>query len=123
MRVSIFFVTLSLVLLSCKKNQLGGKSTVSGQILHHSKKIGYATVFIKFDATEFPGSDTTLYDEKLRADEHGNYNFKCYKGNYYLYGYGFDYALPPPYEVVGGVPVKVRSNEKVAANLAVTEGD
>ena len=108
-------------LFSCKKNQLGGQSTISGQVMHHSKVIANAAVFIKFNATEFPGADTLLYDSKVRADGNGNYSFNCYKGDYFLYGFGFDYAIPAPYHVVGGLPVHIRNNEKKEINVAVTE--
>lgn len=105
--------------ISCKKNQLGGKSIIKGTVLHHSRFIAGARVFIKFNATESPGNDTTKYDAKVVADEAGNYTIKCYKGNYYLYGYGYDDQLRLP--VFGGVPVKVRTNETVNATVAVFE--
>ena len=108
-------------LVSCKKNQLGGKSTVSGKVAHHSKAIAYASVFIKFNAKEFPGEDTTVYDDKVRADAEGNYSFKCYKGDYFLYGFGYDYAIAFPYHVKGGVHVHMRNNEKEVTDVAVTE--
>jgi hypothetical protein len=106
---------------ACKKNQLGGKSTVKGTVAHHERAISYAVVFIKFNAKNFPGADTTIYDDKVRTDASGNFSFKCYKGDYYLYGFGFDYTIPPPYHVVGGVPVHVRNRETVNADVAVTE--
>ncbi len=106
---------------SCKKNQLGGKSTISGTVSHHSKIIPYATVFIKYNAKEFPGKDTTVYDAKVRADAAGKYSLKCYKGDYYLYGYGYDYDIQPPYTVVGGVPAHIRQRENLTINVAVTE--
>jgi hypothetical protein len=123
MKKIILFSTLVFfgIFLSCKKNQLGGKSTISGKVMHHSKVIANAAVFIKFKATEFPGADTTLYDAKVRADGNGNYSIKCYKGDYYLYGFGFDYAIPAPYHVVGGLHVNIRNNENVNTDVAVTE--
>jgi len=121
MKKSILFLLLSsLLIFSCKKNQLGGTSTISGKVVHHSKAIPNATIFIKFGEKDFPGSDTTKYDDKVRADNEGNYTIKCYKGNYYLYGYGKDLSISPPL-VVGGVYVKVRKNEDVKADVAVTE--
>lgn len=123
MKKSRFIITFAfaLLLLSCKKNELGGKSTVSGKVAHHSKAIPYASVFIKFDASDFPGKDTTFYDAKVSADVTGNYSISTYKGKYYLYSFGFDYAIDPPYHVLGGVPVNVRNNEKVQTDIAVTE--
>lgn len=112
---------MTIVFFSCKKNELDGKSTIKGKVVHHSKAISYATVFIKFNSKEFPGSDTTLYDAKVKADIDGNYLIKCYKGDYFLFGYGMDYAVSPP-RVIGGIPVKIRNNETVEADIAITEG-
>jgi hypothetical protein len=123
MKNLIIILIICIASFSCKKNELGGKSTVEGTVFHHSKAIANARVFIKYNATEFPGSDTTAYDEKVTADANGKYSLKVYKGKYYLYGYGIDLQVPPPYHVVGGVPVKIRNNEKIKIDLAVTEGD
>ncbi len=108
---------------SCKKNQLDGNSIIRGKVVHHSKAIAGARVFIKFNAKEFPGKDTSIYDAKVLADANGNFNFYCYKGDYYLFGYGQDLAIDPPYIVIGGVPVKIRTKEQVDLQIAVTEGD
>jgi hypothetical protein len=117
----IFLVLIFGLLFSCKKNQLGGKSTIKGNVAHHSRAIPFASVFIKFNAKNFPGSDTTLYDDKVRADANGNYSFKCYKGDYYLFAFGLDYHIPTPYHVTGGVPVHIRNRETVDATVAVSE--
>ena len=106
---------------SCKKNQLGGNHTITGVVAHHSKVITNATVFIKLNASEFPGADTTLYDDKVKVDANGNYTIKCYKGNYYLYGYGYDYDILAPYIVVGGLSVHVGSKKTVQVDVAVSE--
>ena len=122
MKKFIFLPALFIVMLSsCKKNELGGTSTIKGTVMHHSKLITKASVFIKFNAKEFPGADTTKYDEKVRVDANGSYSFKCYKGDYYLYSFGYDYGIPAPYEVIGGAPVHIRKNESVEINLAVSE--
>lgn len=120
MKTQISIFCCILFLTSCKKNQLGGSSTITGTVVHHSKAIPYATVFIKFNEKDFPGADTTKYDDKVRADANGVYSIKCYKGNYYLFGYGKDNAITPPL-VVGGLSVKVRKNETVKIDVAVTE--
>ena len=116
-----FLFFIGLVFFSCKKNELGGKSTIKGAVKHHAKVIANATVFIKFNAKEFPGTDTTLYDAKVKADADGNYIIKCYKGDYYLFGLGSDYALPPPYKVTGGLSVHIRNKESIDIEIAVTE--
>jgi len=117
----LFLFSVFLILISCEKNALGGKSRIEGKVVHHNKRIANARVFIKFNATEFPGKDTLVYDSKLSADENGNFTFSVYKGDYYVFGYGYDFAIPQPYLVEGGTGVKVRNNEKVDLTLAVTE--
>lgn len=119
-RLIIAALIISAFAVSCKKNQAGGKSTIKGKVAHHSKVIPFATVFIKFKAKDFPGSDTTVYDTKVHADANGEYSFSCYKGDYFLYGRGIDDAAVPPL-VVGGAPVHIRNNETVQADIAVTE--
>lgn len=121
--VSIFLPAI-LFLVSCKKNELGGKSVVSGTVKHHSKVISGATIFIKFGAKDFPGSDTLTYDSKVSCDASGNFKIDdFYKGDYYLYAVGKDYAIPYPYFVKGGITVTLRNNEKLNRDIAVTEGD
>lgn len=124
MKTFIYLFVIAVLIASCKKNELGGKSMIRGKVAHHSKAIGNATVYIKFDAQEFPGSDPSKYDAQVKADVTGNYEIpEIYKGEYYLYAVGEDLAIPPPYQVVGGVPVKIRHNETLTADIPVTEGD
>lgn len=117
------FIAVAILFTSCKKNQMGGKSEVKGTVFHHAKRIPEAIIYIKFNATEFPGKDVSLYDAKLTADSEGNFSGNFYKGSYYLYAVGKDYAIPAPYEVVGGIAVKLRTNEKITTDVYVTEGD
>jgi len=111
-----------LTFFGCKKNEVGGKSTIEGNIKHHAKVIPYATVFIKYNASELPGTDTTLYDAKVKADVSGNYIIKCYKGKYFLYGYGYDNQVTSNNgKVTGGSSVSIRNNERITIDLAITE--
>lgn len=123
MKVYLTIILLSLLAFyGCKKNQLGGKSTIKGNIKHHAKVIPFCTVFIKYDASELPGTDTTIFDAKVKADADGNYTINCYKGNYFLYGYGYDNQVTTNNgKVTGGSGVSVRNNEKVTIDLSVTE--
>jgi len=116
---SFLIVIISTLFNSCKKNELGGQSIIKGSVYHHSRSIANARVFIKFNATEFPGQDTTLYDANVWADAKGTFSIKCYKGNYYLYGYGFDNLIPSV--VKGGIPVKIRNNETLETDVFVTD--
>jgi hypothetical protein len=122
----IFFLitSISFIFWGCKKNQLGGSSVISGKVRHHSKSIAGASVFIKFNARDFPGDDTTIYDAKVQCDEYGNFVIDdFYKGEYYLFSVGKDNAIPYPYLVKGGISFSIRKNEQLTRDIAVTEGD
>jgi len=124
MKKTFFVITIILIAISCKKNELGGKSSIKGKIVHHSKAIANATVYIKFDSKESAGTDVSKYDTKVQADANGNYEIpSLYKGDYYLYAVGEDFATPPPYVVNGGIPVNLRSKESIGIDIPVTEGD
>lgn len=114
-------IMVSLLFLQCKKNQLGGKAEIKGRVFHHAKAIANASIFIKFDTKDFPGDDTTRYDEKIKADAQGNYTLKVYKGTYFLYSVGKDFDIPSPYYVKGGTSVSIRNREKLDVDLAITE--
>lgn len=129
-RMAIKLIKIVCVLLfigliwSCKKNQLGGSATIKGVVKHHTKLIGNATIFIKFNAKEFPGTDESIYDEKVTANALGEFEIKCYQGNYYLFGSGIDsQVLINGGKVIGGIPVKIRNEESLEVTVAVTEGD
>lgn len=119
---SLLFIVVFLV--SCKKNQLGGSATIKGVVKHHTKVIGNAVVYIKFNAKEFPGTDESIYDDKVTSNSLGEFEIKCYQGNYYLFGSGIDsQVLINGGKVIGGIPVKIRNEESLEVTVAVTEGD
>lgn len=89
--------------------------------MHHEKAVTDAKVYIKFNTSEFPGEDLKLYDTYVQADANGNYSISLYKGTYYLYAYGIDLDIPPPYTVSGGLSVTIKNKENLVKNIAVTE--
>ena len=123
MKKIIALVFVFAAFIACKKNQLGGDAVIEGTVKHHEKIISDATVFIKFNATDQPSSDTNAYDAKVKVDKNGYFKIKAYKGNYFIYGQRHDPAIAAPYTVVGGRSVKLRSKETVSVSLFVTEGD
>lgn len=120
LKLSLVFALL-LSFTNCKKNQTGGKSSVSGTVKHHDKPIADAYVYIKFQSTEFPGEDYTLYDTYVQADANGNYRIPLYKGSYYLFAKGYDLAIASPFIVKGGTSFTIRNKENLSIDLAVTE--
>ncbi len=119
----ILLILLTVSILSCKKNQTGGKSKVSGTVRHHSKIIPDAIIYIKYKSQEFPGTDVSVYDTKVTADSEGRFEINFYKGQYYLFAVGKDYGIPAPYNVIGGLGINLRTNENKELDLYVTEGD
>ncbi len=106
---------------ACKKNQTGGKASVKGTVAHHGKVIPGAYVYIKFNATEFPGDDYKNYDTYVKANDAGNFSFPLYKGNYYQYATGYDQDIPYPFIVKGGIGFSVRNKENLKVDVAVSE--
>ena len=105
---------------SCHKEGTGGKSSITGQVKHHEKPIPNCVVYIKYDTENFPGTSTSNYDGSTTADGNGNYTFDgLRKGDYYLYGVGYDTDIS---EIVsGGVGVKLKRNKETNVNVPVTE--
>ncbi len=116
--IILFLFTLS---YSCKKNKVGGKASIKGVVLHHSKPIANAYVYIKYNSTDFPGNDYNLYDTYVIADGEGNYSINVFKGSYYIYASGLDADVKSPFIVKGGLSFSIRNKEHLTKNIAVTE--
>jgi hypothetical protein len=120
----VFSAIVILTASACKKEGPGGKSSVSGNVKHHTKLIPNAVVYIKYGATEFPGSDVSVYDASVTSDTNAHYEFKdLQKGDYYLYGVGVDQSggVTNSFPVTGGVGVKLSKNKASTADIPVTE--
>lgn len=94
-----WFVIISLVLLfsSCKKEKengpviITGNAEVVGQVMHHTWEVPGVRVYVKANATSFPGPDTTLYDSRQVADANGYVGFTGLgNGPHYFYAVGYD---------------------------------
>ena len=111
----IFLIICALSFFGCKKNQLGGKSDIKGKVTHHDVAIPNARVYIKFNATEFPGTDVSVYDTFIDADHNGNFEIKkIYHGSYYFYAVGTDPAISSIADnVKGGTALKVKMLKEV----------
>jgi hypothetical protein len=118
-------ICLSAILIiattACHKDGSGGKNSINGYVKHHDKVIPNATVYIKYGATEFPGTNVSNYDASVTADANAYYEIKdLYRGDYYLYGVGYDSNIGLP--VSGGIAVKIKYNKKTTTiNVPVTE--
>src|SRR5689334_2711014 len=115
-----FSALLILTITSCHKEGSGGKASLTGYVKHHSMTIPNCVVYIKYGATEFPGSNVSSYDDHVVADGSGHYTISSlYKGDYYLYGAGYDASIME--NVYGGVAVKIKKNKEITQDVPVTE--
>lgn len=117
--LSIVFIASLFTLASCHKEGSGGKAGLSGTVKHHTMPIPNCVVYIKYGATELPGTDISKYDDHVTTDANANYEIKdLYKGDYYLYGVGFD---PVFGTLTGGIFVKIKKNKTYSVDVPVTE--
>jgi hypothetical protein len=119
--VSFFlFAALLVVVSGCKKEGIGGSSTIAAHVKHHESIIPFAKVYIKYGAKEFPGTTLTAYDDSLQTDAEAHGHFEdLVKGDYYLYGIGYDSAISSV--VTGGIAVKLPNKEELEVDVPVTE--
>jgi hypothetical protein len=116
----IAVLLLGSIAVSCKKEGLGGKSSVSGTVKHHTLAIPHSVVYIKYGATEFPGTNVGIYDASATTDASAHYGFSgLQKGDYYLYAVGFDSTISQ--SVSGGIGVKLKKSEAKESDVPVTE--
>ena len=110
----------SMLAVSCKKEGPGGKSSISGNVEHHSIPVPNSIVYIKYGEMEFPGEDVASYDASVVSDSNAHFEFKeLQKGHYFLFAVGYDNSHMQ--DVKGGVGVMLKKNEAKTADVAVTE--
>jgi hypothetical protein len=134
-RIILGSLVALLLFTGCKPEEEGddcspgrnGNLRLVMNMLHHTRPIKGASVFIKFGAVEFPGEDTTLYDYRVTADASTTYaafdSLSC--GQYYIYAVGVDSLLDPVNWVCkGGVPYNTSASAGTdSINVYITEGD
>lgn len=108
-----FIALLLFLTLSCKKENtlkpISGNLQLKVRAMHHSWGVPYLPIYLKKNATEWPGNDTTAYDLKATADAEGNVIFTNLSlGNYYLFGSGYDPIFMMP--VSGYSPVSLSTS-------------
>jgi hypothetical protein len=114
------------VIDNCTEGRTGQLSVVT-KMVHHTRPIPGCRVFIKYNATEFPGEDTTKYDYSVTANWDSPYatidSLAC--GNYYIYAIGIDSLLDPSNWVCkGGLPYSTEAATGIdSINVYITEGD
>lgn len=117
-----------LLFLSCNKNDEhndAGQVIVKGTnklivtVTHHTYNLPDIEVYLKYNTTTFPGTDTSLYDWNTRSDPSGIAVFdNMFQGNYFLYAKGFDTGIGE--NVIGASPVVLSSTTLVNNELYIT---
>jgi hypothetical protein len=121
--VSIVLFLAVLSLASCKKEGPGGKAKIYGKVAHHGNAVPNSTVYIKYGASEFPGTDVSQYERSYQADVNGDYAIgSLVQGNYYLYSVGYEENSSGIVEqVTGGAGVTIEKKDSKQQDIAVTE--
>lgn len=117
---SVLFICFTILLTGCHKEGKGGKASINGKAAHHGLPIPNCVIYIKYGATDLPGTSPSSFDDNVVCDAGGNYEFKdLYKGDYYLYGIGYDDAIME--EVRGGIGIDIKKNKAYTLEVPVTE--
>lgn len=136
--VLLMVFTLSSVFLfqGCKPEEEDGDNCSPGRsgnlrivlnMIHHTRPIKGATVYIKYGAVEFPGEDPGLYDYSTTANALSSFaaidSLAC--GQYYIYAVGIDSLLDPVNWICkGGIPYHTSASSGTdSLNVYITEGD
>ena len=103
---------ITILLVSCKKDDsvkiAHGNITLKVLVKHHDWTIHYLNVYLVSNTTEWPGTDSTLYDSMTQTSQNGRCEFtNLYPGNYYLYASGYDPVVNT--NVIGYMPVQITS--------------
>ncbi len=116
-----FVIATLFAFSSCTEEGLGGKSSITGHVKHHDEHIPNALVYIKYGATELPGTDPSAYDDQTMASAgDGQYEFEgLQEGSYYLFSVGYDSLIFE--NVKGGISVELKKGEAFDINIPVTE--
>ncbi|TND03501.1 MAG: hypothetical protein FD123_3922 [Bacteroidetes bacterium] len=92
-RLLLFTACIIFTFASCHKGGTGGEAILNVHIL---KQGGVGTVpgsqvYLKYNAQDYPGPNTGLYDENVVADFGGHATFiNLRRGYYYVYVLGVD---------------------------------
>lgn len=100
----IYFLLVVCLFVACKKdntpkNENGqvvvqGNMTIKVHARHHALAVPDLPVYLKRNATSWPGSDSSMYEFRTVTDHSGDCEFnRLFPGNYYVYAHGIDVAV------------------------------
>jgi hypothetical protein len=96
-------------------------------VKHHGVLIPGATVYVKYNSKEFPGTDVSMYDASKvsGASGHGagHAHFEGLEaGSHYFYAVGYDSTILD--DVMGGIGLEIKNSEtkqELDLDIPVTE--
>lgn len=125
--VLIIAALFTLTAFSCHKSDdtpiggKGGNATLNVYPAHHSKSKNLINmmIYIKYNTKDAPA----IYDDSAHCVDNNGAPFATFtglkKGDYYLYGYGYDTSVHQ--NVKGGSPYTISSESVQSVPLAVSE--
>jgi hypothetical protein len=120
-RLTLIIAALAALIVSCKKEPDPPVLKVTPR--HHGRQIDSCTIYIKYNAVDPPANGK--YDDSARCVQEGGIPVATFnglqKGNYYIYGYGWDVQLTPPKAVKGGFAYLLQGDGVQSLDLAVSE--
>ncbi|MEY4292558.1 MAG: hypothetical protein RIQ61_935 [Bacteroidota bacterium] len=110
-------------IFSCRKEELiagkGGSASLSIIPQHHGLNIPNSKVYIKYNTKNTP----SYYDDSVQTTMQNGIPTAVFaqlkKGNYYLYGTGFDTSVMQ--NVKGGIPYTIENETAQTIYLPITE--
>lgn len=110
---------------ACKERCKGGDDgmlTIVAYPKHHGAETKPLWAYVKFEAEEFPGTDSNSYDMVIKGDSTENHielpNLSC--GSYYIYEIAYDPAIQAI--VTGGIPYSTdQETGEVNVDIPVVE--
>ena len=129
----LLLFAVSMMFSSCEKKEelnsqgqivVKGTNMLKVSVMHHTLPLKGINVYLKFNATEFPGTDTSLYEWSSVSNNSGIAVFESlFEGNYFLYAKGLDTNIGQ--EVMGASGAALNSstltNNEAYVTLYVTE--
>jgi hypothetical protein len=87
--------------------------------MHHTWDVSGIPVYLKKNATEFPGTDSTIYEFSGRTDGYGKITFEnLFPGKYYVYASGYDAVWGS--NVIGYAPLSLYSDNLISNHGELT---
>ncbi|MES2835916.1 MAG: hypothetical protein V4667_00205 [Bacteroidota bacterium] len=119
LQATFFIVLTTSLFVACKKAGTGGNASISAFPEHHEDPIKNGVVYIKYNATDLPGTEPSDFDAQANVEgDHAHFH-ALKKGKYYLYHIGYDSAYKSI--VTGGVAIVIKTESEQIISIPVAE--